>query len=99
MTGHRQILTLRVRGQKPSAVFVEDRIAKGEWEVEVGAIPAVYVGGANPELSDLRFLVGCRVHLDCADPARAVAWVDRLLKDGVPHVIQFTEGEVYEWRQ
>lgn len=99
MTGHQQILRLRARGYKPAAVFVEDRKGKGEWEIEVGALPTVYVGGERPELTDMRFLVGCRVHLDCPDPARAVAWVDRLLKDGVPHIVQLTEGEVYQWRQ
>lgn len=99
MKGHEQIVALRMAGFKPAAVFVEDRnCADTGWELERGVLPAVYVGGDNPALADLRFVAGCRVHLVADDAARAAAWVDRLLSDGVPHVIQSTQGEVYQWR-
>jgi len=100
MNGHQQILSLRAQGFKPAAVFIEDRIStRAEWEIRFGELPAVYVGGDNPALADLRFAADCRVHLWADDPVRAVAWVDRLLQDGVQHVIQATQGEVYEWHR
>lgn len=100
MKGHRQIETLRSAGYKPSAVFVCDwHGANPDRDIEQSGLPAVYVAGDTPETSDLRFLIGCRVHLQSDDPSRAVAWVDRLLSDGASHVIQSTGGEVYQWHQ
>ncbi len=101
MIGHDQVIALRAEGRKPAAIFLEDRpvpaIGAG-WELDVGGLPAVYVGGDNPERADLRFVVGLRVHLVANDPERAVRWVDRLLLDGAAHVIQTTQGEVFQWR-
>lgn len=101
MTGHEQIVALRESGYKPAAAFVfdtpEPAIGAG-WELPVGGLPAVYVGNDSPERTDMRFLVGCRVHLVAPNPSRAVGWVDRLMRDGVPHIVQSTEGEVYQWR-
>lgn len=101
MTGHEQVIALRARGYKPAAIFLEDKpvpaIGAG-WELDAGGLPAVYVGADNPDRADLRFAVGLRVHLVANDPSRAVRWVDRLLLDGAAHVIQSTNGEVFQWR-
>lgn len=100
MTGHKQIIALRTKGLRPATAFVCDYIGRfAEWEIAEGSIPSVYVGGDNPALADCRFLTGMQVHLHSDDPARAAAWMDRLLTDGAKHVIQLTEGEIYEWRQ
>jgi len=100
VNGHRQIIDMRKRKLRPPAAFVIDSEVPpigAEWELPDG-LPTVYVGGDSPELSDLRFLTGMRVHLQADDSARAVLWVDRLLQDGSTHVIQTTDGEVYQWR-
>lgn len=84
---------------KPSSIFVFDWKHKDSgWEVEYGVSPGVFVGGDTPALADMRFAAGCMVHLVVDDPARAVAWVERLLEDGAAHVIQSTDGEIHQWR-
>jgi hypothetical protein len=99
MKGHRQIVEMRQQGMTPPAVFVFDaNPGPVEWELP-RYLPAVYVGKDSPALADMRFAAGLRVHLKADDSARAEGWVDRLLQDGAAHVIQSTQGEVYQWRQ
>lgn len=102
MIGHEQVIALRAEGYKPAAIFVEDKPVSrlgAEWEIDAGGLPVVYVGGDNPDRADLRFVVGLRVHLLAEDPGRAVRWVDRLLLDGAAHVVQSTNGEIFQWHQ
>ena len=64
MTGHESILKLRRSGRKFAYVWVSDfpHCTMDGWTVRVA--------GDNPELLDLRFLVGSTVIVEGADAAR-----------------------------
>lgn len=101
MRGHEQILALREQGFEPTAIFIEDRKPPKlvNWEIDAGALPAVYVGDDNPKLTDLRFVVGCRIHLVADDPNRADAWVQLLRECGAQMVIHSNkDGEIDVWQ-
>jgi hypothetical protein len=100
MIGHQQILTLRAAGKKPGAVFVTDRIAprNAGRDLENGCYPTVYVGGDNPATTDMRFVIGCEVHLHADDESRAVDWLDTLLQAHPKVIVQLTGKEVHTWR-
>jgi hypothetical protein len=101
MTGQKALTQLRLQGFKTESAFLLDYPAK-EWpmsqQLRNGAVPALHIAGDDPAFADCRFLTGMRIHLHADDPSRAVAWVDRLLVDGVSHIVQTTQGETFEWR-
>lgn len=100
MIGHQQILDLRAGGMKPAGIFVMDQPAgpNAEQDLEIGALPSVFVGGDVPEQSDVRWAFGCVVHLVASDASRAVRWVDALLQVKPTMVIQSGTDEVHTWR-
>jgi hypothetical protein len=108
MIGHEQIIFARSRGLPVEAAIVEDRRAPEAirpWlDVELalmnGSIPTVYVGGDDPETTDLAFLRGLRVHLwaDQDGIFRWGAWYEKLQDLPVAHLIAPYEGEINQWR-
>lgn len=102
MSGFDDIAAVRMTGLKPVAAFLLDRPGTELpvlEQIELKALPAIRIQGIDPMLTDLRSLVGMRVHLQCDDHSRAAQWVDQLMAIGAAHVIQLTEGEVYQWRR
>lgn len=109
MKGHRQVVAARVAGWKPAAVFVTVGTAppmryafdNPESAMALGGLPEVWTDGELPALADLRFLRGCRVHLDLREGARWAfgAWWDVLVAAGVQAIYGVDpEGEVVAWQ-
>ena len=64
MTGHDQLIALRRKGLKPTYVWVSD------FAFSITDGLTVCVHGDNPDLLDLRFLVGTTALVEGPDPAR-----------------------------
>jgi len=72
MRGHEPILAMRKAGKRPVVVFLNDYPCPGELEWnEYGEHATVEVCGDQPELLDLRFLVGMRVSISAETVDRA----------------------------
>ena len=116
MRGHRQIEGARWCGYKPKAVFVvvgSCPVVRYEWQdpervIDFGgfpvtstAHPVVYTESTPPALADLRFLVGCRVHLSVHAGRRDAFWdwLDAIKAAGAREIYGVDpEGEVQSWR-
>lgn len=70
MRGHEKIIELRKRGVRPAHVFLNDFPCSTEWETFADHA-TVCVDGDDPDLLDLRFLVGTVAHVACLSQARA----------------------------
>lgn len=100
MIGHQQILAARKEGFKPVAVFIEAGLAQmpvrfafeDPEKALAHNLPATVIIGPNEigARHDLRFLVGCRVHLHgTAMTDELLALADRIVAAGALHVIVF----------
>ena len=75
MRGHEQLLAMRRRGMVPAIVFIScdpDTLGEaGDWQARTPEMAAVVIEPADqPEMLDLRFLVGLLVKVDGLDAER-----------------------------
>lgn len=119
MIGHKQILAARNEGFMPVSVFIEAGLSKipgvfafDDPELALAhKLPATVIIGADEITArhDLRFLVGCRVHLHgtgLTDELLGLA--DRIVAAGAVHVIvcgladmeilEYKNGEWKSWK-
>ncbi len=109
MKGHRQIEHLRLAWRKPAAVFVTiGRCPPARFSFEdpeaalaMEALPEVFTDDTQPFLADLRFLLGCRVHLTQREGSSELFWQwhDAIAKAGASAIFGVEpDGEVIAWR-
>lgn len=109
MIGHRQVIAARRAGYKPAAVFLEvgpppdagliDTPA--EQQLAQGQLPTVWTNGASVATTDLRWLVGLRVHVVNAQASswHFWEWWEAVCDAKPAHVVAVEpDGEVIEWR-
>lgn len=95
MRGHQPLIAMRRKGAKP-AEFVEvlaQAMPRGDWAAREFAHGRVFVEPSdNPATLDLRFLVGCDVMVDGADPNTVQALHDALVRAKARRVISSCGG-------
>lgn len=82
MRGHEPILAMRLRGQRPAFVCLDDHSTETDWHQWADAVPTVCVAGDVIDLLDLRFLVGMRVSIAGSTAARAKALLEAVKRAG-----------------
>ena len=100
MIGHQSIIECRKQGSKPTAIFIEFGYVpmpavypfqKAESQLAIGSYPVVTIPPdevGKPQ--DLRFCVGCRVHLNGKKwDDDLMRFADQLVTAGASHVIGF----------
>jgi len=86
MKGHEGIIKLRIRGYKPSAVWLVDYPCRTEWE-KFGDDPEVCVYGDNLNTLDLRYIIGLDVHISGENEERAKRLLDLCIQHRANKVI------------
>ena len=71
MKGHEGIIQMRIKGQAPELVYLDDyETSLTDWR-ELGTTPVVSLNNEAPEALDLRFLVGLSVSVTSRSEDRA----------------------------
>lgn len=96
MTGHEPIIVMRMRGMKPSIVFLNDISEKADWHI-YGEHASVNVGGEPIERLDLRFLVGCVVSVFAAEKKRSCGLFEACKRAGAVKVAHAGRDWVEIW--
>ena len=90
MRNHERIVSMRQGGIKPSMVWVQlDACPRGNgWRSAVACGDAVYVEpGDRIKSLDLRFIVGCLVHVSGSDAVRVREAFEAMRDNGASRVI------------
>ncbi|CCJ51962.1 hypothetical protein [Bordetella bronchiseptica] len=107
MTGHEILLTLRLRGQKPSDVFVmvldTEPVKRGfmaaEDSINCGGFPEIDISSSDvPNLLDLRCLRGVRVHVCGCDAQRVRAVANRVRDFEPSEILAVADGSIIRWK-
>ena len=69
MKGHEGIIRMRMHRQKPDWIYIYDTPAETDW-YETGGNATVSVHGDRLSQLDMRFVVGCNVHISGEDDGR-----------------------------
>lgn len=104
MTGHQALLQLRLRGQKPSDVFVmvlDTEPVKRGFMAADQSMAEIDIGPSDePKLLDLRAIRGCRVHVSGPNEARVRAVANRARQFEPTEILAagFPGGSILRWR-
>lgn len=95
MNGHDKIIQLRMAGEMPSCVFIDDfKTAPSKWAQEDDFI-IVCVEGDSMKTLDLRFLIGLDVRITANKKSRANEIFDACVSNGAKTVAAYSEGVMF----
>lgn len=92
MRGHENVIRMRLEGHAPRLLWLDDLAPVDPWHVQ-------YERRDNPELADMRFVVGLNVQVCGADREAAIAWGKACEAAGAKRVVvavqRQPEGKTY----
>lgn len=108
MIGHETLIALRMKGYKPSSVFVNILPDGQDYTVfthpdmvmSMGGQPEIDLGpDDSPRTADFRCVVGLPVHLTGTDEARVLAVADRVIQFRPSMLLAsgFSDEYLYRW--
>lgn len=108
MIGHETLVALRMRGYKPSSVFVSilrfdpsyTVFSHPDMVMSLGGQPEIDLGPEDsPRTADFRCLIGLPVHVVGEDETRVLAVSDRAIQFRPAWLIAsgFSEDYMYRW--
>jgi len=92
MKGHEQIIQARLKGCKPSAIFINYGYGYHvDYDLRLGEFPTVSID--EGEIPDVRFTTGCKVHFNAKKSTESALKTIEKIIDANPEMLIWMDME------